>query len=206
MKNIIIIGVARAGKTTLSNMIKDRYNQYNVIHSDNIAWGIIRGLGKEEYYTEHIEERKEWIHGDKFQRILLEICKASISKDEKEYGTILDTGQLEPKYAKQLIDMGNVYCICLGHGTLDKQGIMNLCREHDTEKDWTYKIPDEQLEVNAKKWDEKNKLMRTECPKYGREYIDTSKERERVLSSILGRIDRIHSKNNEERSFDNEER
>lgn len=48
--------------------------------------------------------------------------------------------------------------------------------------------------------------MRTECPKYGIEYIDTSKERERVLSSILGRIDRIHSKNNEERSFDNEER
>lgn len=204
MKNIIIIGVARAGKTTLSNMIKDKYNQYNVIHSDNIAWGIIRGLGREEYYTEHIEERKEWIHGDKFQRILLEICKASISKDEKEYGTILDTGQLEPKYAKELINMGNVYCICLGHGELDKQGIMNLCREHDTPKDWTYRIPDEQLEANAKKWEEKNKLMRTECQKYGIEYINTSQDRENILNRILERIGRLHIKSNEEKSAEDD--
>lgn len=29
MKNIIIIGIGRAGKTTLSNMIKDKWNQYN---------------------------------------------------------------------------------------------------------------------------------------------------------------------------------
>ena len=28
MKNIVIIGVGRAGKTTLSNMIKDKWNQY----------------------------------------------------------------------------------------------------------------------------------------------------------------------------------
>ena len=33
--------------------------------------------------------------------------------------------------------MGNLVCVCLGHGNLDKQGIMQLCREHDTEKDWT---------------------------------------------------------------------
>lgn len=45
MKNIVIIGVGRAGKTTLSNMIKDKWNQYNLIHSDSIKWGIIRGKG-----------------------------------------------------------------------------------------------------------------------------------------------------------------
>ena len=51
MKNIVIIGVGRAGKTTLSNMIKDRWNQYNLIHSDSIKWGIIRGKDKEPYYS-----------------------------------------------------------------------------------------------------------------------------------------------------------
>ena len=30
MRNILIIGVARAGKTTLSNMIKEKYNQNNL--------------------------------------------------------------------------------------------------------------------------------------------------------------------------------
>lgn len=204
MKNIIIIGVARAGKTTLSNMIKDKYNQYNVIHSDNIAWGIIRGLEKEEYYTEHIEERKKWIHSDRFQKILLEICKASMNKDEKGYGTILDTGQLEPKYAKELIDRENSYCVCLGHGNLDKQGIINLCREHDTPKDWTYNIPISQLEINAKKWEEKNILMKAECPKYGIKYIDTSQNREQILNSILNDIEQLNIK--KERSIEDEER
>ncbi len=38
MKNVLIIGVARAGKTTLGNMIKDEFNQYNIIHADSIIW------------------------------------------------------------------------------------------------------------------------------------------------------------------------
>ena len=77
-------------------------------------------------------------------------------QDTKNYGTILESGQLEPKYARELLDMGNLICVCLGHGDLDKQGIMKLCREHDTEKDWTYRISEENLSANADKWDEKN--------------------------------------------------
>ena len=188
MKNVLIIGVARAGKTTLGNMIKDEFNQYNIIHADSIIWGIIRGTGKEEYYTKNVKARKELVHSDKFQRIILEIYKSSINQDTKNYGTILESGQLEPKYAKELLDMGNLICVCLGHGELDKQGIMELCREHDTEKDWTYKISEETLSTNADKWDEKNKLLKAECPKYGIEYIDTSKNREQILQGILLRI------------------
>ena len=58
MKNIVIIGVGRAGKTTLSNMIKDKWNQYNLIHSDSIKWGIIRGKGEEPYYRKNIKAQK----------------------------------------------------------------------------------------------------------------------------------------------------
>ena len=116
MKNVLIIGVARAGKTTLGNMIKDEFNQYNIIHADSIIWGIIRGTGREEYYTKNIKARKELVHSDKFQRIILEIYKSSIKQDTKNYGTILESGQLEPKYAKELLDMGNLICVCLGHG------------------------------------------------------------------------------------------
>ena len=31
MKNILIIGVARTGKTTLSKMVKQKYNEYQDI-------------------------------------------------------------------------------------------------------------------------------------------------------------------------------
>lgn len=55
MKNIVIIGVGRAGKTTLSNMIKDKWNEYSIIHSDSIKWGIIRGKNEESYYRKNIK-------------------------------------------------------------------------------------------------------------------------------------------------------
>lgn len=169
-------------------MIKDEFNQYNIIHADSIIWGIIRGTGREEYYTQNVKARKELVHSDKFQRIILEIYKSSIHQDTKNYGTILESGQLEPKYARELLDMGNLICVCLGHGDLDKQGIMKLCREHDTEKDWTYRISEENLSANADKWDEKNRMLKVECPRYGIEYIDTSKDREKTLQKILSRI------------------
>ena len=31
MKNILIMGVGRAGKTTLSKLLKDKYNSYSLI-------------------------------------------------------------------------------------------------------------------------------------------------------------------------------
>ena len=118
--------------------------------------------------------------------------------DTKNYGTILESGQLEPKYARELLDMGNLICVCLGHGDLDKQGIMKLCREHDTEKDWTYRISEEKLSANADKWDEKNRMLKVECPRYGIEYIDTSKDREKILQKILSRIGEKVEKREEE--------
>lgn len=36
MKNILIMGIERAGKTTLSKMIKNKYTNYNLIHSDSL--------------------------------------------------------------------------------------------------------------------------------------------------------------------------
>ena len=50
MKNILIMGIGRAGKTTLSEMLKDKYNNYNLIHSDSLKWAMIRANNKEEYY------------------------------------------------------------------------------------------------------------------------------------------------------------
>lgn len=43
MKNVLIMGTGRAGKTTTSKMLKEKYKEYNLIHSDSIKWGLIRG-------------------------------------------------------------------------------------------------------------------------------------------------------------------
>ncbi len=44
------MGTGRAGKTTLSKMIKDKINSYNLIHSDALEWSMIRAKNEEQYY------------------------------------------------------------------------------------------------------------------------------------------------------------
>lgn len=188
MKNILIMGIGRAGKTTLSEMIKSKFPNYNLLHSDCIKWGIIRAKGKEEYYRNHVEEQKEWEHSKEFQKILLQIFNSCIEDDVLHSGYILESGQLEPKQVKEMIDFEKTIVICLGHGSLLQKDIIALCRKNDTPQDWSYKETDKNLEEHAKKWSEMNQLLKKECPQYGIQYIDTSKDRKKTLKSILEEI------------------
>lgn len=204
MKNILIIGIGRAGKTTLSNMIKRKYNNYNLIHSDSIKWGIIRGEGKEEYYSNNIDKQKEWEHSETFQNILLEFFNSCIRNDGGEegylvdshkskkslngFGYILESGQLELKYVLKKINLNNTIVICLGLGNLTKQGIFDLCRTYDTEKDWSYDISDNDLRTHIDKWYETNEILKKECLEYGFKYVDTSIKRIEVLNQVLDDI------------------
>lgn len=188
MKNILIMGIGRAGKTTLSKMIKDKYNGYNLIHSDSLKWGLIRAEDKETYYRENVDKQKEFEHGEYFQKALLQFYVSLIKKDTKHYGYILETGQLHPKYVKELVDFDNTIVICLGLGNLNVDDMVNLCIKHDKEEDWTYGLPKDYLRKHAEDWYSCNEMLKKECPKYGITYIDTSKNRYEVLNRILDDI------------------
>ena len=83
MKNILIMGIGRAGKTTLSNMMKDKWTSYNLLHSDSLKWAIIRAQDKEAYYRKNVDIQREYEHGEFFQRTLLEQYKSLIKNDKK---------------------------------------------------------------------------------------------------------------------------
>ena len=85
-----------------------------------------------------------------------------------------------------MIDFNNTFVICLGNLTMDE--MVNLCINYDKENDWTYGLSREYLEKHAEDWYDCNEMLKTECPKYGIEYIDTSKDRENILKDILNRI------------------
>lgn len=184
MKNILIMGIGRAGKTTLSNIIKDRYNSYNIVHSDSLKWALIRAKGQEKYYREKVNIQKEFEHSEYFQRVLLEFYNSLIRNDIKGYGTILESGQLHPKLVREMIDFNTTNVICLGLGNLNKEQIVDLCFEHDTEKDWTYGLKREYIAKHAENWYKRNEMLKKECPKYGIKYVDTSVNRLETLNNL----------------------
>lgn len=80
VKNIIIMGVGRAGKSTLSKMIKDLYPQYDVVHADAIKWGIISAQGKEPELRKDIRKQMEWEKSKFFQNVLIEMFVHNVTR------------------------------------------------------------------------------------------------------------------------------
>ncbi len=188
MKNILIMGIGRAGKTTLSKMIKDKYNSYNLIHSDALKWAMIRAKNEEQYYRENVDIQKEFEHGEYFQRTLLELYKSLIKNDKKEYGYILESGQLEPRIVSEMIDFDKTIVMCLGLGNLTAEDMVEQCLKYDTKESWTYDLSREYLLKHAMDWYNCNEMLKRECPKYNIRYIDTSKNRFEIFDEILKEI------------------
>lgn len=187
-KNILIMGIGRAGKTTLGKMIKDKYNSYNLIHSDALKWAMIKAENKENYYRENVDAQKQFEHGEYFQRTLLELYNSLIRKDTNKYGYILESGQLHPKMVSEMIDFHTTNVICLGLGNFSIEEMVQQCITYDTKESWTYKLPREYLTKHAEDWYNSNEMLKKECPKYGIKYIDTSKDREKILKDTLEKL------------------
>lgn len=187
-KNILIMGIGRAGKTTLGKMIKGKYNSYNLIHSDALKWAMIRAENKENYYRENVDAQKQFEHGEYFQRTLLELYNSLIRKDTNKYGYILESGQLHPKMVSEMIDFHTTNVICLGLGNFSIEEMVQQCITYDTKESWTYKLPREYLTKHAEDWYNSNEMLKKECPKYGIKYIDTSKDREKILKDTLEKL------------------
>ncbi len=189
MKNILIMGIGRAGKTTLSNMIKDKWSSYNLLRGDSLKWAIIRAKDKEDYYIKNVDIQKEYEHGEFFQKALLELYKSLIRNDKKGYGYILESGQLHPKIVSEMIDFEKTIVLCLGLGDLTAEDMVEQCIKYDTEESWTYGLSREYLLKNAQDWYNCNEMLKKECPKYNIKYIDTSKNRFEILNKILDEIE-----------------
>lgn len=188
MKNILIIGCGRSGKTTLSKMIKEKYNKYNIIHSDDLKWAMIKADNNEIYYMEHVDKQNEFEMAEYFQRIQLEFFNLLIERDKNEYGYILESGQVYPSMLNKLVNFNNTNVICLGLGNYSAQQSVEQCLKYDTKESWSYGLDEEYLLKYAEKFSAENKMFKRECSKYEIEYVDTSKNREQVFKDVLERI------------------
>ena len=73
MKNILILGVGRAGKSTLSRMIKDSFPKYDLIHTDSIRNAILYNIDEN-----YIEEFMNYRENEFLQKVLLEFLSSSL--------------------------------------------------------------------------------------------------------------------------------
>lgn len=195
-KNIIVLGAARSGKTTLAKRIA-KEKGYSLISIDDIVSGF-------EAYPE-LQIHHDGDAVDTAKRLAPFLIKyfTELSEGSTFYdgiksvieGTHFDFEQLMPflqsdKYKEKYQVIG------LTFNDITEQQLYDYIKKYDTEDDWTYWCDDEELKGNVRYFIDRNKYFNEMFKKYEITAFDTSFDRDKVLSEIIDNLDKLENKKN----------
>lgn len=200
MKNIIIAGTGRAGKSTLARMIKEELNYFVVNHDKLVsifgeaypALGIRIGNG--DMSIKNIAPFIGHFLGMFSSQDGFGLFPYTQGALKENYfvmeGWSFDFEQITPILKMYGIEDLKDKFILIGlvqnHKTADE--LINDMKTYDTEHDWTYGFDNNDLRKLAEENISFSKYSTDYLPQHGFMLYDTSKERERILSQIIDDI------------------
>ena len=183
--NIIIAGVPRAGKSTISHLLSKRYG-YQHISMDSIIAGFEKCFpetGVNTYQGLSSLETLRVISSKMapFVRAMLD----SGEYDEFEPGMVLDMYQLLPEDYDKYIRGANCEIAYLITSDVSPEERFLIQKKYDTEKDYTFYKSDDELREGAEYIVEQSIMMKEQCKRYGLPYYETAKQRDLAIQRFL---------------------
>ena len=183
--NIIIAGVPRAGKSTVSHLLSKKYG-YQHISMDSIIAGFEKCFpetGVNTYQGLSSLETLRVISGKMapFDRAMLD----SSEYDEFEPGMVLDMYQLLPEDYDKHIRGANCEIAYFITSDVSPEERFLIQKKYDTEKDYSFYKSDEELREGAECIVEQSIIMRKQCEQLGLKYYETATEREQNIQRFL---------------------
>lgn len=187
--NIIIAGVPRAGKSTLSHILSRKYG-YQHVSMDSIVAGfesVFPALGIAWWPSKATDMPPLDVLRNASGKIALFISAMleSGEYDEFEPGMIVDAYQLFPEdYVKHLKDKNcEVFYLITSDVTPEER--FSIQKTYDTEKDYTFYKQDDELRGECVELVEESKFIKEQCIKYNLPYFETARNREKVFEQII---------------------
>jgi len=183
--NIIIAGVPRAGKSTLSRMISRKFG-YQHVSMDAINAGFERvfpELGINTYADMSSLDILYNISGKiaPFIRAMMD----SGEYNEFDRGMVLDVYQLLPEDYVKHLGGANCEIFYLITSDVTPEERFAIQKAYDTEKDYTFYRADEEIREGCGYIVEQSKIMKEQCVKYGLPYYETARDREKVFEGFV---------------------
>ncbi len=188
-KYIIIAGVPRAGKSTISKKIA-KEKGYQHISMDSILAGI------EKIFPEtNIHTGAPGNVMDKFRFISSKVAPFisammdSGEYEECDYGVVIDVYQLTPHDFVTHIteERAEVYFVITPDITPEER--FRILKEFDTPKDYTYFHSDEENRDDCASIVEISNWLKSQCVKYKLPYIDTTYNRENKIQEFIDALE-----------------
>lgn len=177
-KNVIILGAARAGKSTLAQILHEDYN-YSIISIDAFVSALketFPELGITHSNTEN-----------KF-RLLPPFVFSYMKKIMNEYPEehfVIEGWHVYPKEINKLFSELNVKIICLGYTKTNPIEVLTKIRENEKENSYTKEMSDEKVKELIANHIEYSKILEQQCEKEHIKFYDTSYNRDNVLKNII---------------------
>ena len=187
-KYIIIAGVPRAGKSTVSQRIAKQMG-YQHISMDSILAGIEKVFPETKIDTDasvELQKNIEFISSK--VALFIRAMMDSGEYDECDYGVVIDVYQLLPRDYVQFIQNDNceIYYFLTSDVTPEER--FEILKEYDTPRDYTYYHSDEENRKDCEDIVNISCFMKEQCVLYGVPYYETSHNREAVLEAFILRL------------------
>lgn len=184
-KYIIIAGVPRAGKSTVSNLIYKTFG-YQHLSMDSIIAGFERNFPELGIDTDTNLPSCDILYN--ISRKIAPFINTMIESgeyDEFDYGVVIDIYQLLPEDYIKYIDRSvcDIYYFITAQVTPEER--FDILEKYDTPKDYTFYDSDEDKEENCLYMVEQSKLIREQCIQYNLPFFETSKNRTDVISDFI---------------------
>lgn len=177
-KNIIILGAARAGKTTLAQMLHNRYN-YSIISIDSFV-SALRDSFPELGITHSNTENKF--------KLLPSFVFSYMKKIINEYpdeNFVMEGWHVLPNEISKLFYNSNIKIICLGYTEISCNEALLMIRKNEKENSYTKRMTDGKVKELVLNHIEYSKLLKEQCEKNEIKFFDTSFNREEILEEVI---------------------
>lgn len=177
LKNIYLVGPSRCGKTTAATRLSEKYGYTHIIMD-----AVIETMDE---IAPQLGIRHGNLDSEEFRNFLKSYC-ANIFKYTKH--NIIDLEVLDPVFARSNINDDESTVIYMGYPSITPEEKLKQIRKYDSDFDWTRNLSDEELINLLRMHIEKSKVIQKEALKHGFEFIDTSFNREEVISESIERM------------------
>ena len=194
MKHLIIAGVPRSGKSTLSRRVAKALGWQHVSMDAIIA-------GFERCFSETGIDTGLSVNKNKSSMEILHIISGKIGPflramtDPEEYDRkngpmVIDMYQLLPEDYAKYLDPDICGIIYLLTGDVTPEERCRIQKEFDTSEDYTYELSDQERLEGCGYLVEQSRLLREQCEHLGLPYFETARDRETVFDGIMEKLRR----------------
>lgn len=179
MKNIIILGCPRAGKTTLAGMLNKKLNM-NIVSIDSFV-SAFRDNFQEININHHAPINQKSIDLSPF----IYSYTKKITHEYPYHNFVIEGWHVLPKDIIPLFDREEYLIICLGYPEAKVEIMFNLIRKYDTYYSTTLNLSDEDLKGLITRSIQYSKELLKQSSDFNIPFFDTAVNRNVKLEEIF---------------------